>query len=84
MIAPFRRMTSRGGRLAEGEGFTGARPGVLQGTYTYVLQTADGQIAAKMANQFDKSSFLRRTYAPVDKAAVIQADEARRRGRRVS
>ena len=27
------------------QGFTGARPGVLQGTYTYVLQTDDGQIA---------------------------------------
>ena len=33
-------------RLAEAMGFTGARPGVLQGTYTYVLQTADGQIAS--------------------------------------
>jgi tryptophan synthase beta chain len=32
-------------RLATASGFTGARPGVLQGTYTYVLQTADGQIA---------------------------------------
>jgi tryptophan synthase beta chain len=32
-------------RLATAEGFTGARPGVLQGTYTYVLQTADGQIS---------------------------------------
>ena len=32
-------------RLAAGEGFSGARPGVLQGTYTYVLQTSDGQIA---------------------------------------
>jgi len=32
-------------RLAAARGFTGARPGVLQGTYTYVLQTADGQIA---------------------------------------
>jgi len=32
-------------RLAAAEGFLGARPGVLQGTYTYVLQTADGQIA---------------------------------------
>jgi tryptophan synthase beta chain len=32
-------------RLAGAEGFTGARPGVLQGTYTYVLQTADGQIS---------------------------------------
>jgi len=32
-------------RLAAARGFTGARPGVLQGTYTYVLQTADGQIS---------------------------------------
>jgi tryptophan synthase beta chain len=32
-------------RLAAEEGFSGARPGVLQGTYTYVLQTDDGQIA---------------------------------------
>jgi tryptophan synthase beta chain len=32
-------------RLAAADGFTGSRPGVLQGTYTYVLQTADGQIA---------------------------------------
>jgi tryptophan synthase beta chain len=32
-------------RLAAAQGFTGARPGILQGTYTYVLQTADGQIA---------------------------------------
>src|SRR6516162_10608616 len=33
-------------RLAAARGFVGARPGVLQGTYTYVLQTSDGQIAA--------------------------------------
>ncbi len=32
-------------RLAAAAGFTGARPGVLHGTYTYVLQTADGQIS---------------------------------------
>jgi tryptophan synthase beta chain len=32
-------------RLAAHQGFLGARPGVLQGTYTYVLQTEDGQIA---------------------------------------
>ena len=32
-------------RLAAAQGFTGARPGILQGTYTYVLQTDDGQIA---------------------------------------
>jgi tryptophan synthase beta chain len=33
-------------RLAAAQGFSGARPGVLQGTYTYVLQSLDGQIAA--------------------------------------
>jgi len=32
-------------RLAAAQGFTGARPGVLQGTYTYLLQTSDGQIS---------------------------------------
>jgi tryptophan synthase beta chain len=32
-------------RLAAAQGFSGARPGVLQGTYTYILQTEDGQIA---------------------------------------
>ncbi len=32
-------------RLAMAAGYSGARPGVLQGTYTYVLQTPDGQIA---------------------------------------
>jgi tryptophan synthase beta chain len=32
-------------RLAAAQGFLGARPGVLQGTYTYVLQTEDGQIS---------------------------------------
>lgn len=32
-------------RLAAAAGFGGAHPGVLQGTYTYMLQTADGQIA---------------------------------------
>src|SRR6266704_1706566 len=32
-------------RLAPAKGFVGARPGVLQGTYTYVLQNEDGQIA---------------------------------------
>ena len=33
-------------RLAAAQGYSGARPGVLQGTYTYVLQNSDGQIAA--------------------------------------
>ena len=32
-------------RLAAVEGFDGARPGVLQGTYTYLLQNSDGQVA---------------------------------------
>jgi tryptophan synthase beta chain len=32
-------------RLAAAQGFSGARPGVLQGTYTYLLQTAGGQIS---------------------------------------
>src|ERR1700691_1113740 len=30
-------------RLGAAGGFTGSRPGVLQGTYTYVLQSQDGQ-----------------------------------------
>jgi len=33
-------------RLAAATGFDGARPGVLQGTYTYILQSLDGQVAA--------------------------------------
>src|SRR5580700_10567812 len=33
-------------RLAAAAGFSGARPGVLQGTYTYLLQNSDGQISA--------------------------------------
>src|ERR1700734_2994588 len=33
-------------RMAAAGGELGARPGVLQGTYSYVLQTPDGQIAA--------------------------------------
>ncbi len=32
-------------RLASASGYLGARPGVLQGTYTYILQTAEGQIS---------------------------------------
>jgi tryptophan synthase beta chain len=40
-----RTLGEHAARLAAAEGFTGARPGVLQGTYTFVLQSADGQIA---------------------------------------
>jgi tryptophan synthase beta chain len=32
-------------RLAAAAGFGGSRPGVLQGTYTYLLQNSDGQIS---------------------------------------
>jgi tryptophan synthase beta chain len=32
-------------RLAAAGGYDGARPGVLQGTYTYILQNLDGQVA---------------------------------------
>jgi len=32
-------------RLGAAVGYSGARPGVLQGTYTYILQTPDGQIS---------------------------------------
>lgn len=32
-------------RLAAAAGFAGAKPGVLQGTHTYLLQNADGQVA---------------------------------------
>ena len=32
-------------RLASAQGYSGARPGVLHGTYTYVLQDEHGQIA---------------------------------------
>jgi len=32
-------------RLAAAGGYDGARPGVLQGTYTYILQSLDGQVA---------------------------------------
>jgi tryptophan synthase beta chain len=31
-------------RLAAAAGYSGARPGILQGTYTYVLQDGEGQI----------------------------------------
>lgn len=32
-------------RLAAAKGFSGSKPGVLQGTYTYVLQSLDGQVS---------------------------------------
>jgi len=40
-----RELGEHAARLAAHLGFSGARPGVLQGTYTYVLQNEDGQIA---------------------------------------
>lgn len=32
-------------RLAAAAGYVGAKPGVLQGTFTFLLQTADGQVS---------------------------------------
>lgn len=40
------RLGEHAARLAAAAGFSGARPGVLQGTYTAVLQDDDGQIGA--------------------------------------
>ena len=40
------RLGEHAARLAAAAGYAGARPGVLQGTYTWVLQTEAGQIAA--------------------------------------
>ena len=42
----------------------------------------DGDLASKLANSIDRSNILRKTYAPVDIAAVLHADEARRKGRK--
>jgi tryptophan synthase beta chain len=39
-------LSEHAARLAAAAGFSGARPGVLQGTYTYLLQNSDGQISA--------------------------------------
>ena len=39
------RLGEHAARLAAAAGYAGSRPGVLQGTYTYVLQTPDGQIS---------------------------------------
>jgi tryptophan synthase beta chain len=39
------RLGEHAARLAAAAGFADARPGVLHGTYTYVLQTSDGQIS---------------------------------------
>lgn len=39
------RLGEHAARLAATAGFAGAKPGVLQGTHTYVLQNSDGQIA---------------------------------------
>jgi tryptophan synthase beta chain len=40
-----KELGSHASRLASESGYTGGRPGVLQGTYTYVLQTGDGQVS---------------------------------------
>jgi len=72
-------------RLAAHQGFTGARPGVLQGTYTYVLQNEDGQIATthSISAGLDYPAIgpehawladqRRAEYAAVSDAAALQA-----------
>jgi len=72
-------------RLAVHQGFTGARPGVLQGTYTYVLQNEDGQIATthSISAGLDYPAIgpehawladqRRAEYAAVSDAAALQA-----------
>ena len=72
-------------RLAAEQGFTGARPGILQGTYTYVLQTEDGQIATthSVSAGLDYpaigpehawlSDQRRAEYIPISDAAAIDA-----------
>ncbi len=40
-----RSLGEHAARLASASGFCGGRAGVLQGTYTYILQNSDGQIA---------------------------------------
>lgn len=53
------------------------------GTMEAVAGGAEGMgLASKLANSIDRSNELHKTYAPVDMAAVLDADEARRRGRK--
>ena len=40
-----RELGEHAARLAGAQGYAGARPGMLHGTFTYVLQDSDGQIA---------------------------------------
>jgi hypothetical protein len=44
----------------------------------------DGELSDKLANSIDRSTTLRKTYAPVRLAAVVNVDEARARGRKKS
>jgi tryptophan synthase beta chain len=72
-------------RLAAHAGFTGAAVGVLQGTYTYVLQNGDGQIATthSVSAGLDYaavgpehawlSQTARADYTAVDDAAALDA-----------
>lgn len=55
-------------RSAAGEGFVGG--------------ASVAAMASKMANTINQAADLQRTYFPVNKAAVDQVDEARKRGRR--
>ena len=54
-----KRFGEHAARLAAAAGFAGARPGVLQGTYTYVLQTATAKSPPRIP--FPRASIIRRS-----------------------
>lgn len=56
------------------------RSGTIE-AFTGGAETA--AVSAKMANSISQSAELQRTYFPVSAAAVDQADQARRRGRKI-
>lgn len=56
------------------------RSGAREANAGGVVMTA---LAAKMGNSIDTSKALQKTYMPVNLAAVREADEARRKGRRL-
>ena len=55
------------------------RSGVVEALRGGVTKEALGE---KLANDFATSTFLQKTYAPVDLDTVRQADEARQKGRK--
>jgi integrase len=67
--------------------FPGDRRVLMDMRRSGAVEAAAGEVdpnalAAKMGNTINRSRQLQRTYQPVSLAAVLQADEARRRGRK--